>query len=84
MNFLFGFCCLTPPIVVSIAVLELWQASGFPLDFDWWSYWADIVHYGLGRGGVLLVMAFSKLLPAVIHCAFGIAGVLLSHNFLWR
>jgi hypothetical protein len=97
VNFLFGFCCLTPPIVVSIAVLELWQASGFPLDFDWWSYWADIVyyglgqgywadivHYGLGRGGVLLVMAFSTLLPAVIHCAFGIAGVLLLHNFLWR
>jgi len=47
-------------------------------------YWADIVHYGLGRGGVLLVMAFSTLLPAVIHCAFGIAGVLLLHNFLWR
>jgi hypothetical protein len=33
---------------------------------------------------VLLVMAFSTLLPTVIHCAFGIAGVLLSHNFLWR
>ena len=37
-----------------------------------------------GIRGLLLVMVFSTQLPTLIHLAFGVSAVLLSHSFLWR
>ena len=83
-DLLVGFVCLALLLALLVAALDLWQWTGLWLEFNWRAYWADIQTNGWDQGGLLLVMVFSTLLPTLIHLAFGVSAVLLSHSFLWR
>ena len=84
-DLLVRFVCLALLLALLVAALDLWQWTGLWLEFNWRAYWADIQTNGWDQGGgLLLVMVFSTLLPTLIHLAFGVSAVLLSHSFLLR
>ncbi len=65
-----GLVCLALLLALLVGMLELWGLQTWlPLPFDWRAY-RDDIHSDRWQGTALWLMAFTTLLPTLVHVVF--------------